>query len=1098
MRKEKFKVIIASISILIAFVFVGASIDDGSKFNKTNNVGTAYIIDVNKLKVPLNDRGVIANVSIGGIETGIFDDKTFLFSGGFFIGGKQGSLVWAEAVASASRVQDFLPGTWQYGSTDPRNGLYVLKSTDPDFGESWQQWKKAVELGADYYDGDKDGSYNPVDKNGNGVWDRDEDRPDLLGDETVWCVYHDGVRSADRRWNAVTPKGIEIRQTVWAYAAAGDLGNILFVRYKIRNTGGVFQTLDNVYFGVWADPDLGAYGDDLVGCDTLLNAGYVYNAGPDAQYGSNPPCFLIDFFQGPIKYTGNQTDLAFDIRGTVLGIDTITGAINEGLSSFVHYMQSHQTQGDPNNEIQAYNYLEGKNMQGNFVDPCNWEFGVVVGGVDCAKVNKKFMYSGDPVARKGWLNKDATDQRQMQNTGPFKLTSGERDQVIIAAYIVGRSTDNLKSVKEAKRISRFSQVLFDNNFNVPTIPQVKPQISTSDDAIYLYWETADFVNLRKQGIGYDVRFHGFEVTMYNSFSTAPIVNGMKNSEVIARYRIDNNYKVLLYEDEGTGQRTIVFDEGNYLLDTTIYGNPQTGRILLKIDTDPFTGSPLIKGKPYFISVQAIGVNYPALELLEVGTYLIPRTATIGLLASAPRILPDEPGKRGIILNPVINDPVIIGKELKPKSGVTDAKVYYSIIDKSKLTGDKYKITFTRTATTAYNVNWNVINVSKNLPVLSNQSVYDTIFTNVSRELADGILINVKYVEPKIKGFEYKGQQWFKKPDNNNTGIFYVGSDAPVLKRIAPISSSLNSNAIKITDRRQVEIRFGKKSKAYRYFQSTPISGFRYSGFVEVPFQAWVKDQNYKEERQLAVAFTETAVGNPGTNDSVYNPSTDIKKSKEYIFVFNTTYSETADPVYTGGSVPNWRIDQAKTTAPPEVTDPAKQAIAKSPYFDAMYVIGLERPTFPKENNFNPSGELIIKISYPLSESVEFEFESRQPNAPLTFEEQKELFDRVNVYPNPLFAYNPDVGYTGGRPDDPYVTFINLPQKATIKIYSLSGNLMKTIEKDDNNTYIRWNLKNENDLRVASGLYIALITSPGMKEKILKFSIIMPQKQIQYY
>jgi hypothetical protein len=164
----------------------------------------------------------------------------------------------------------------------------------------------------------------------------------------------------------------------------------------------------------------------------------------------------------------------------------------------------------------------------------------------------------------------------------------------------------------------------------------------------------------------------------------------------------------------------------------------------------------------------------------------------------------------------------------------------------------------------------------------------------------------------------------------------------------------------------------------------------------------------------------------------------------------------------------------------------------------MYVIGLERPTFPKENNFNPSGELIIKISYPLSESVEFEFESRQPNAPLTVEEQKELFDRVNVYPNPLFAYNPDVGYTGGRPDDPYVTFINLPQKATIKIYSLSGNLMKTIEKDDNNTYIRWNLKNENDLRVASGLYIALITSPGMKEKILKFSIIMPQKQIQYY
>lgn len=1096
--KGKIRISIALITIFVAFIFTGTSIDDGKNSKLERNVGSAYILDVNKLKIPLNDKGVIANVTIGGIETGIFDDKTFLFSGGFFIGGKQGTTVWAAGVASASRIQDFSPGTYQYGTNDPRNGLYVLKSTDPAFGESWQAWRDAVALGADYYDGDKDGAYNPVDKNGNGAWDPDEDRPDLLGDETVWCVYKDDVKSADRRFNAVQPMGIEVRQTVWAYASAGDLGNIMFVRYKIRNVGTKFNKLEKVYFGVWADPDLGAYGDDLVGCDTLLNAGFTYNSGPDAQYGPNPPCFLIDFFQGPVKETGNQNDLAFDIKGTVLGIDTIRGAVNEGLSSFVHYMQSHATQGDPNNEIQCYNYLEGKNMQGNYVDPCNWEYGIVVGGVDCSKINRMFMYSGDPVTRRGWLNKDATDQRQMQNTGPFELEAGKRDQVIIAAYIVGRSTDHLKSVKEAKRISRFSQVLFDNNFNVPSVPAVKPQISTTDDAIYLYWETAPYVNFRATGIGYDVQFHGFDVYMYNSYSTAPIVNGMKNSELIARYRIDNQYKVILYEDEGTGQRTIVFDEGTHLLDPAIYGNQNTGRILLKIDKDPFTGAPLIKGKPYFISIQAVGVNYPALELFEVGTYLIPRTATIGLVASAPRILPDEPGKRGIILNPSITDPVIIGKEIPLKSGITDAKAYYTIVDKSKITGDKYKITFTRASTQAYNVLWNIENISKGTTVLSGQTTYDTEFLNVARVLADGIMINIKYVEPSVKGYKYEGTQWFKNPDNNNTGIFYVGNDAPTLKRITPISASLNSNAIKITDRRQVEIRFGKKSKAYRYFQSSAISGFRYSGFVDVPFQAWVKDPKYKEERQLAVAFTETSVGNPGTNDTAYNPGTNILAHKEYIFIFNTTYSDDPDPVYTGGSVANWRIDQSKTQAPPEVTDPAKQAIAKSPYFDAMYVVGLERPTFPKENAFSPEGTMTIEITYPLAEGVEFEFQSRQPNAPLSFEEQKELFDRVNVYPNPLFAYNPDVGYTGGRPDDPYVTFINLPQKATIKIYSLSGNLLKTIEKDDNNTFVRWNLKNEKDLRVASGLYIALITSPGMKEKVLKFSIIMPQKQIQYY
>ncbi|MDZ7765272.1 MAG: hypothetical protein U5K00_12725 [Melioribacteraceae bacterium] len=57
--------------------------------------------------------------------------------------------------------------------------IYVIESTDPDFGPSWQDWSDAVDLGADFYDGDGDGQYSPTDLNGNGEWDADEDRPDL-------------------------------------------------------------------------------------------------------------------------------------------------------------------------------------------------------------------------------------------------------------------------------------------------------------------------------------------------------------------------------------------------------------------------------------------------------------------------------------------------------------------------------------------------------------------------------------------------------------------------------------------------------------------------------------------------------------------------------------------------------------------------------------------------------------------------------------------------------------------------------------------------------------------------------------------------------
>ncbi|KAA0259879.1 MAG: hypothetical protein EDM75_07545, partial [Chlorobiota bacterium] len=47
-------------------------------------------------------------------------------------------------------------------------------------------------------------------------------------------------------------------------------------------------------------------------------------------------------------------------------------------------------------------------------------------------------------------------------------------------------------------------------------------------------------------------------------------------------------------------------------------------------------------------------------------------------------------------------------------------------------------------------------------------------------------------------------------------------------------------------------------------------------------------------------------------------------------------------------------------------------------------------------------------------------------------------------------------------------------------------------------FLKWDLENEEGLRVASGMYLAIVKSPEYGEKILKFAIIMPQKQIQRF
>ncbi len=69
--------------------------------------------------------------------------------------------------------------------------------------------------------------------------------PDLLGDETAWCVYTDGQPGAQRtRFAGVNPQGVEIRQTIFGFASKGALGNMLFIRYRIRNSGLVASVLD--------------------------------------------------------------------------------------------------------------------------------------------------------------------------------------------------------------------------------------------------------------------------------------------------------------------------------------------------------------------------------------------------------------------------------------------------------------------------------------------------------------------------------------------------------------------------------------------------------------------------------------------------------------------------------------------------------------------------------------------------------------------------------------------------------------------------------------------------------------------------------------
>ena len=101
-----------------------------------------------------------------------------------------------------------------------------------------------------------------------------------------------------------------------------------------------------------------------------------------------------------------------------------------------------------------------------------------------------------------------------------------------------------------------------------------------------------------------------------------------------------------------------------------------------------------------------------------------------------------------------------------------------------------------------------------------------------------------------------------------------------------------------------------------------------------------------------------------------------------------------------------------------------------------------------------------------------------------------IMNAINVVPNPYYAYS---NYETSRLDN-RIKIVNLPDACTIKIYNVSGTLIKTFTKDNNRiTSIDWDLTNSAGIPIAGGLYLIHVDVPSIgRERILKwFGVVRP-------
>jgi hypothetical protein len=95
--------------------------------------------------------------------------------------------------------------------------------------------------------------------------------------------------------------------------------------------------------------------------------------------------------------------------------------------------------------------------------------------------------------------------------------------------------------------------------------------------------------------------------------------------------------------------------------------------------------------------------------------------------------------------------------------------------------------------------------------------------------------------------------------------------------------------------------------------------------------------------------------------------------------------------------------------------------------------------------------------------------------------------RVHTVPDPYYVTN-SLEIT---PNTKILKFVNLPNRAIIRIYSVSGVLVQVLTLNDQSGggELTWNLRNRNQQFVASGVYFYHVEGPDGQTKIGRFTVV---------
>ncbi len=934
-------------------------------------------------------------------------------------------------------------------------------------------------------------------------------------------------------------KGIGVQVDGRAFQWSNALAeNTIFFVYTITNTSE--KDLDSVFFGIYGDPDIGGGSPENTDDNGFFIPPYDYDGKHDV---SNIPPYarsMVYFWDpdqtGPrnlrlgylgckfLESPGNPTNGIDDDGDGMIDERQDDGIDNDGdWNPLVHDVG---VDGIPNTGDEGEGDgvpTAGRKLPDGSPDPLapgepNFEY------TDLDEADQIGLTSFNSWS---WANDRISDDNSMWNRSTPQ-NFGDIQQNADIVFIFGSGYISLKR-GETKRISmallcgedlddllisaETVQTIYNQNyqfFKPPVLPTVTAV--PDDKKVTLYWDTKAEESIDPI-TGKD--FEGYVIYRSTdpSFNDIQVITDGKGSGFFSEplkdidgfeVKFDNDIVDEPFEDFNFNG---VYDAGEPFVDYNKDGKWTAGV------TDPWKGyhpvsyqgrgiqyylgqntglvhsytdsNNVINGQTYYYAV----VAYDHGDSTGIPPTETTKKITIDPITSKYRFDPNTvqviPGPRAS----GYKNPANPNSTVKHDQGIGTGEVRLEILDDLALIDqNSYSIEFSDTlwANDTFYVKKNY-SVKRTAPVEENFILYDTKFT-------------------KLKNSNLIKDSELKVSSSGGDVVYTEGTDYIIDYASGSIRRTQNST--------MPSAQYFKIS--YRYYPVYQSTRFNLEDDNPVVDGVRIK---VKDEAKLEVDTIKTrwVEGNSNFKIAVQKGAVGAGAAypADYIIRFSDTFIDSALMIVTGGTkkLPvNYTAMEVTEGVPRKILTFLNEKLPKDSIWTPGDEIILFRPgavgvpnettwgvviSRPSDSTVTPippseGSEVLIATKRPFDGRDVFSFSTEAPS--FNNDNSSSLLDNIYVVPNPYVGVNeiePTVKLPGQSRGERRIYFENLPPKCTIRIYTLSGEHVQTIEHETTLQTGReyWNLLNKDGFGVAYGVYFAHIDAPGIGEKIVKFALI---------